>query len=354
MQKNHRMLEVLFKKINQRRKVKYFQNPLFNTKKKYACIGIGMHSLTNIYPLLHHFNIPVKYICTQKNNWSKEAARLFPECIFTNDISAILNDAETEAIFVCASPGAHYGLVNKLLKAGKKVFVEKPPCASLSELNILAAINKYSICKVGLQRRYWPGNKYVMNRTSKARSYIYQFYFGPYPQGNVFNELFIHAIDYGAFLFGNYSIISKTFQKDNEGITVQLHVKHTNGIAGMIELSTHYSWNDPIEIMNIQCEGELLTVRYPMQVTGLQKPKRVLNMPTERLYQEPVITKNYFSVSNLVMPAPETNTLILQGFYHELETFIKMVESRENISDANDLIGLQSIYKILDELNELN
>ena len=348
------MLEMLFRKFNHRRKEKYFQNPLFNTKKKYACIGIGMHSLANIYPLLHHFNISVKYICTQNNNWSKEAAMLFPECVFTNDISVILKDPETEAAFVCASPDAHYGLVSQLLTAGKKVFVEKPPCASLSELNALTAINRHSVCKVGLQRRYWPGNKYVLKQISKARSYIYQFYFGPYPQGNVFNELFIHAIDYSAFLFGDYNIISKTFQKDSEGITVQLHVKHTDGVVGMIELSTHYSWNDPIECMDIQCENELLTVKYPMQVTAVQKPKRVLNMPTERLYQKPVITKSYFSVSNLVMPAFETNTLILQGFYNELETFIKMAESGESVPNANDLTGLQSVYKILDELNKIS
>ncbi|GAC1429084.1 MAG: Gfo/Idh/MocA family oxidoreductase [Chitinophagaceae bacterium] len=346
------MLKILFKKYNQYRKEKYFQSPLFGTKKKYACIGIGIHSLTNIYPVLRHFNIQVKYICTRSTDWSKAVAQLFPGCIFTNDMQAILNDTEIEGVFVSASPEAHYGLLYVLLKAGKKVFIEKPPCHSLTELNTLVSINKHSVCKAGLQRRYWPGNQYLLQPTTKIRSYIYQFYFGPYPQGNVFYELFIHAIDYCVFLFGDFTILSNTFQKDSQGITLQLHVKHSGGIAGMMELSSHYSWNDPVESMSIQCADELLTVRYPLQVTGLQKPKRVLNIPVERLYRKPIITKNYFSVSSLLVPALELNTLVLQGFYKELETFIQIVESDHNSCNGNDLVGLVPVYKILDDLNE--
>jgi virulence factor len=347
------MLEILFNRYNRRRKEKYFQNPLFAAKKKYACIGIGMHSLTNIYPILKHFNIPVKCICTKNTNWSKEAALLFPGCVFTKDISVILNDAEIEAVFVCAAPDSHYNLLDLLLNSGKKVFVEKPPCSSLKELNSLIAIHKNSVCKTGLQRRYWPGNKHLIKQSKKARSYIYQFYFGPYPQGNVFTELFIHAIDYSIFLFGDFEIISNTFQKDAQGISIQLHVKHTNGIAGMIELSTHHCWSDPLENLSIQCEDELLTAKYPLQVTGLQKPARLLNMPAERLYPQPVITKNYFPAGSLVMPVLESNTLVLQGFYAELEEFIQITESSNHSSKQNDLPGLLAVYRILHQLNEL-
>ncbi|MEO5683685.1 MAG: Gfo/Idh/MocA family oxidoreductase [Chitinophagaceae bacterium] len=347
------MLEILSKKYNQYRKEKYFENLLFETKKKYACIGIGTHSLTTIYPVLRHFNISLKYICTKSGNWSKQVAKLFPDCIFTNDITAIINDPSIEGVFVCASPDAHFNLVSQLLKAGKKVFVEKPPCASLAELNALISINPNSICKAGLQRRYWPGNKYLLKKITKAHSYIYQFYLGPYPQGNVFNELFIHAIDYSIFLFGDFTILSHTFQNDRQGITLQLHVKHLNGIAGMIELSTHYSWNDPLENISIQCTDELLTVKYPMELRGMQKPRRVMNIPAERIYQQPVVIKQYFSVSNMIIPAAELNTLVLQGFYKELETFIRVVESIDYRGSGNDLPGLFPVYKILDQLNQL-
>lgn len=344
---------MLFKKYNRYRKEKYFNNPLFEAKKKYACIGIGMHSLSSIYPVLRHFNLPLKYICTKNSNWSQEVSGLFPDSIFTNDLSVILSDTEVEGVFVCASANEHFSLVNSLLKAGKKVFVEKPPCTSLPELETLIAINSQAVCKVGLQRRYWPGNKYVLAQTSKTRSYLYQFYFGSYPQGNAVYELFIHAVDYCVFLFGDLRILSTTVQKDREGISLQLHVQHTGGIAGMIELSTHGSWNEPVESMRIECAEESLTVQYPTKVEAVQKPSRILNIPAERLYRHPVITKNYFSASRLIVPAFDLNTLVLQGFCRELETFISIVESGKPTAAANDLIGLMPVYKILEELQKI-
>src|ERR1700733_15275749 len=138
---------MLFNKYNHLRKEKYFQNPLFEAKKKYACIGIGMHSLTNIYPILHHFNIPLIDICTKNTNWSKQAAKIFPQAIFLQEISTVINDKETEAVIICANPTSPYSLVSAFLAAGKKVFVEKPPCSTLAQFNNLLTIHKNAVCK---------------------------------------------------------------------------------------------------------------------------------------------------------------------------------------------------------------
>lgn len=343
------MLDLLLKKFSLYRKEKYFQNPLFKASKKYACIGIGMHSLTNIYPLLRHFNIPVKYICTKNRNWTNEATNLFSECIFTNDLSRILNDTEVEGVFVCASADAHFGLLTVLLKAGKKVFVEKPPCLSKSELSSLIDFSAGTTCKVGLQRRYWEGNRFIKTKTDKMRSYVYQFYFGPYPKGNVIYELFIHALDYCIFIFGNCTILSKTMQKDNTGISIQLHLQHANGITGFTELSTHHSWINPVEQLSVLCKNEKLTINYPLKVSGLIQPARLFNIPSERLYPQPLVTKEYFSTGNMINPVLNLNTLVLQGFYHELENFICITEGLK--PDHNDLNTLGPLYELMDELN---
>jgi virulence factor len=207
-----------------------------------------------------------------------------------------------------------------------------------------------AVVKVGLQRRYWPGNKQLLKIRDKARSYIYKFYFGPYPQGNVFNELFIHAIDYCIFLFGDFSIVSSSHQKYDEGITTQLHVIHANGISGLIELSTHYSWTDPVDSLSIQSVDELLEVHYPVSIEGRLKPGRIMHLPVERILNKPLISKKYFSINNLVIPAFDLNTLVLQGFYGEIRSFVMKVESGRGFE--NDLSGMQSLYKILDELKE--
>ena len=38
----------------------------------YAFVGMGQHSLTNIYPVLHYLGVPLKYICVT----SERKARL--------------------------------------------------------------------------------------------------------------------------------------------------------------------------------------------------------------------------------------------------------------------------------------
>jgi virulence factor len=328
----------------------YLNDELYKTKKKYAFIGFGMHSLTNLYPLLIHFGIRLKYICTKESTAGDHIRNQFPGTSFIHDLEIILNDPEVEGVFVSANPEAHVQILTGLLIAGKKIFIEKPPCSNGQELQKIIGINPEAVVKVGLQRRSWPGNKQLLKIRDRARSYIYQFYFGPYPQGNVFNELFIHAIDYCIFLFGEFSIVSSSHQKYNDGITTQMHVIHSNGISGLIELSTHYSWTDPVDSLCIHSVEELLEVNYPTGIEGRLKPGRIMHLPTERIIDKPQISKKYFSVNNLVIPAFNLNTLVLQGFYNEIRSFVLLVENGRRTE--NDLVGMASLYRILDELKE--
>ncbi|PVD53913.1 hypothetical protein DC498_00505 [Terrimonas sp.] len=346
------MLNSLVKKYNSLRKRKMLNNPLFSTKKKYAFIGAGIHGLSNLYPVLSHFNITLKYICTNSGKEYSALKKNFPGCIFTNNIHYLLNDAEVEAVFVCSDPQTHFGIVSMLAKAGKKIFVEKPPCQTPEELETLLKITDLNICKVGLQRRYWAGNKYIFKKIKSAKSYTYKFLLGTYPNGNPYTELFIHALDYCSFLFGRFTIASFSKQEYEGGLTVQIHAVHDNGITALIEMSTHFSWNNPSDVLTISCSEEIITAQYPVSVKGTKKPARFLNLPTERVLSQPETIKEYFSTGNLVMPVKEMNTLVLQGFYKELETFILLAESENNVWDANDLKGLTDLYKILHTLQQ--
>ncbi|OJY93243.1 MAG: hypothetical protein BGP13_16535 [Sphingobacteriales bacterium 40-81] len=345
-------MKSFIKKYNTLRRNKLLNNPLFNTKKNYAFIGAGMHSLSNLYPVLIHYNITIKYICTSSGKVLLPLRKHFPNCIFTNNIQDILNDAEVEAVFVCSDPETHFNIVNMLAKAGKKIFIEKPPCQTQEELETLLKITDLSICKVGLQRRYWAGNKSIFKKIKSAKSYTYKFLFGTYPNGNPYTELFIHALDYCSFLFGRFTVASFSKQEYEGGLTVHIHAVHDNGITALIEMSTHFSWNNPSDVLTINCSEEIITAQYPISVKGTKRPARFFNLPTERVLNQPETIKEYFSSGNFVMPVKEMNTLVLQGFYKELETFILLAESENNVWDANDLKGLTDLYKILHTLQQ--
>lgn len=342
------MINSLINKARELRKARYFKNGLFHTKKQYAFIGVGMHSLTNLYPILRHYGINLKYICTKSSSWQNNMSLLFPGCTFTHRVEDITNDAGVEGVIISASPSSHFNLLLKMLEAGKKVFIEKPPCKTLPELDQLVKASKNSVCRVGLQRRYWPGTKIVERKIKHARSYTYQFRTGSYVEGDTLTELFIHPVDYALFLFGHGTVKSYSVMQDGPGMTVHLHLLHENNVSGLIECSTQHSWNTPTDLLSIDGKKEHLTVQYPFLVEGEIKPTRLANIPSERILNQPTVKHQYFSANNFILPVQELNTIFLQGFYSELEAFINIVEGKNNTENKNDLPGLIELYKIFD------
>ncbi len=85
-------------------------------------------------------------------------------------------------------------------------------------------------------------------------------------------------------------------------------------------------------------------------------PFRVMNIPTERLMNRTLTTKEYWSGIPTLTPALETNTLYTQGFLSEIEDFIVRVENPGqdpdpgNSADNNDLASLFSIYELFHTL----
>jgi D-galactose 1-dehydrogenase len=57
-----------------------------------------------------------------------------------SDPAALLADAAVEAVAICTPPQARHTIARAALEAGKHVMLEKPPCASISELADLARI----------------------------------------------------------------------------------------------------------------------------------------------------------------------------------------------------------------------
>lgn len=344
------MLSKMIARYNNIRKTRILKNQLFQSKKKYAVIGVGVHSLNNIYPILSHFRINLKYICTKQSKPDTTLLQLFPECCFTNELNDIIGDKEVAGVIVCSHPSSHFMILQQLLIGGKNVWIEKPPCQTLEELRQLKQSYQNSICKIGLQRRYWPANNLIINRRSSFKTYKYSFQFGSLPAMDIYTELFIHALDYSRFLFGDIQLNSFQTINYNDATTIQMHVSH-NTISGLIELSTHGSWNDCKDEIQLNCASEILDIAYPFSIKSKKIPKRILGLPTERILKKADTTQKLFNATNLLLPVAETNTLTLQGFYGELKNFFDLVEDDDGAKvNKNDLPSLDNVYEIIEKL----
>lgn len=106
----------------------------------YAFVGIGQHSLSNLYPVLHYLQVPLKYICVTSEEKARMVERKFHGVTATASLKRIVDDQAIRGVFVSASPSAHESIASQIMKSGKSLFIEKPPCQSMEELDRLIAL----------------------------------------------------------------------------------------------------------------------------------------------------------------------------------------------------------------------
>lgn len=316
---------------------------------KYAFVGIGSHALQNLYPVISYLGIPLKYICCTNEKKLPLIERKFPYgVIATTSLDTVLSDREVEGVFVCTSPQTHYSLAKEVLASGKYLFVEKPPCQTLSQLENLIAIPRTKNVLVGMQKRYSPLTQRLKREISANRPISYQLFYqtGKYPEGDSVMDLFIHPIDMACFLFGKACISGIQRIEKNGAVTIQLLLKHGE-VLGQIELSTFYSWSCPAERISVNtAAGEYVLDRmeclsfnpHARSLCGMPLEKVGMFTPSLRMLER----RNNFN------PLAVNNQLYTQGFYSEIAAFGDLVEhSGKSLSDFESLVDT---YTLLSQL----
>jgi predicted dehydrogenase len=102
-------------------------------------------------------------VCTRTGRSATQTAARFGFAVATTDAEAVLERADTAAVFIATRHGSHAGLVAAALRAGKHVFVEKPLClteAGLDEvqsaLQDARGAGSEPCLMVGFNRRFSP------------------------------------------------------------------------------------------------------------------------------------------------------------------------------------------------------
>ena len=312
---------------------------------QYAFVGMGQHSQTNLYPVLHYLGVPLKYICVT----SERKAKLIEEKYrikTTTSLDEILNDEVIKGIFVSASPSAHFSIASQVLQSGKSLFIEKPPCQTLEELDTLIALQQQHgspVAMVGLQKRYAPAVQQLKNRLRKERRFNYDLHYltGAYPEGDALLDLYIHPLDLIFHLFGQPEILAcRQVAKDSYILMLQ----HPH-IIGTLELSTAYTWTTAEESLKICTRSGVYNLLQMESLTFTPNPTTILGIPMEKLrlrheMKEPLFHRNNFT------PILENNQIYSQGYFNEITTFIDAVEGMGNQISSN-FKDVRDTYEII-------
>ena len=319
-------------------------------KYSYAFVGIGQHSLSNLYPVLHYLQVPLKYICVTSEEKARMVERKFHGVIATASLKRIVDDQAIKGVFVSASPSAHESIASQIMKSGKSLFIEKPPCQSMEELDRLIALQKQSavpITMVGLQKRYAPAIQLLKKRLFKEHLINYDLHYltGNYPEGNALLDLYIHPIDLVIYLFGKPEIIAcKEVSKDSYILMLQ----HPH-IMGTLELSSSYSWSNAEETMKVCTQSGIYHLTQMDTLTFSPKPTDLFGVPVEKIMnwhdkKEVLLQRNNF---NAVLT---NNQIYSNGYFSEIVTFTNGVEGKKT-KNLTSLDSVRDTYEIMEKLS---
>ena len=318
----------------------------------YAFVGMGQHSLTNLYPVLHYLGVPLKYICVTSERKARMIERKFPHVTATTSLDEILNDDNIKGVFVSASPDAHFTIASRILKSGKSLFIEKPPCQTLKELDVLINLQRLHgapVAMVGLQKRYAPAMQILRERLGKERlvSYGLHYLTGAYPEGDALLDLFIHPLDLIIQLFGQPEILACQRVATSSYILMLRHPK----IVGTIELSTAYSWTAAEETLKICTASGIYRLSQMDELTYEPIPSTVFGLPSEKIrpWKKSI---DYLYTRNNFTPILPNNQIYSQGYFNEILSFVETTEGRQ-ANVASSIETARDTYTVIKTIKSL-
>ncbi len=341
------MIQLLINRYKQLRAYRYLSD---RCTGQYAFVGIGQHSLTNLYPVLHHMQVPLKYICCTSEEKARRIGLKFPGVKATAALDEVLNDDGVKGVFVAAAPPAHFSIASQVLHSGKCLFIEKPPCATLQELQALIDKQRLygsPVVEAGLQKRYAPCIRLLKKRLAKERLISYDLHYltGPYPEGDTLSDLYIHPLDLAVYLFGEARVLA--CREVQQGC-VLLMLEHS-GITGTLELSTGYTWTDAQETLKVNTQAGVYRLRQMEELTYTPKQPSAFGIPLEKVFPRPRTVEYLYNRNNFT-PAPANNQVYTQGYYDEIAAFVHATEKGALHRNLSDLHSLQDTYKLADSI----
>ena len=341
--------------IDRYKRIRSMRELQYTYTQQYALVGFGNHCANNLLPVIQYLQLPLKYICCTSEKKAELISQKYKGIKGTTSLQDILLDDTISGVFVAANPHSHFHIATEVIKAGKSLFIEKPPCKDERELMSLTdTIKLYGSqhIVVGLQRRFAPATQILKKRLKgdSKRHYHYRYLTGLYPEGDTLLDLFIHPLDYVTFLFGEAKIKCLDVIRSRDGGQTLFLVLGHKDITGMLELSTDYSWQDAQEQLSVSTDKGLYVLNQMEKLDFSPRRSTVFGIPLEKVFRSNGSVVNLYGRNGFV-PTVGNNQIVSQGFFSEIKTFAERVEEKDRCEDDNaySLESVKPVYSLLSE-----
>ena len=250
------------------------------SKARLSFIGAGNYVKGVLLPEFKKAGVVFADIAGMSSHSAIDIGKRYRFCNVTTDINSVFQNKNCNSIVVATRHDTHARFVIQGLQSKKHVFVEKPLCISLEELeriedaweSILSTKENLPIFMVGFNRRFAPHTvkiKSLLNETNKPLSFIYTVNAGFLPNdhwlqnkkiggGRIIGEV-CHFVDLLRFLVGQglSDCDARLPMKDSQDSAV-IHLTFEDGSFGTIHYLTNGNKGLSKERLEIFVDGKIL------------------------------------------------------------------------------------------------
>jgi predicted dehydrogenase/threonine dehydrogenase-like Zn-dependent dehydrogenase len=265
-------------------------------------VGSGNYATAVLIPAFKETGALLRCVASSAGVSGLHAGRKFGFGETTTDSDRIFSDDQTKAVVITTRHDSHARFVLQALKAGKHVFVEKPLCLTLDELDEIEGAyvdalppalpqgkgtgSGKPMLMVGFNRRFAPQVqkiKQLLNGVSGPKSFIMTINAGAIPEDHWTQDLEVgggriigeacHFVDLLRFLAGSsIDRWSRTTMDANTEDTVSISLQFADGSIGAVHYFANGPKSFPKERLEVFAQGRVLQLDNYRKLTGFGWP----------------------------------------------------------------------------------
>ena len=343
-------------------------NGEYERKVRLAAIGCGGHAFRNVHPTFAYAPVDLVAVCDLDRARAENHARLFGGRTVYTDYREMLERERPEAVVVVTNYDErghprYPSIAIDALRAGAHAWIEKPPAATVAEVEAMQAAEQETgrFVAVGMKKMFFPANV-------KAREIVSRPDFGPvstitarYPQHlpppedraddrkmQGFLDHVVHPFSVLRLLAGPVDSLLIERAPDGGSVT---NLRFTSGAVGSLHLPARPSAMAPLERTEVVGKGASVVVDNNVRVTyyrpgpgpegGYGRADSVFG-PDE---SAPLVWEPEFSLGQLY-----NKGLFLLGYAPEMRYFCDCVlggraPERGSLQDAHEMLRVFEAYR---------
>jgi predicted dehydrogenase/threonine dehydrogenase-like Zn-dependent dehydrogenase len=256
-------------------------------------VGAGNYATSVLIPAFKSAGAKLRMVASNAGVTGLHAARKFGFEQTTTDTRSVFADRETNIVVISTRHDSHARLILEALEAGKNIFVEKPLCLTMEELNEiellhsrLSATGSSPRVMIGFNRRFAPQVqkiKSLLQGLTGPCSFIMSVNAGAIPADHWTQDLDVgggriigegcHFIDLLRFLAGSsISGCEGTSMKSATGDTTSIQLSFADGSIGTVHYFANGSKAFPKERLEVFASGRVLQLDNYRRLTGFGWP----------------------------------------------------------------------------------